>query len=149
MTGPADSASNPLIYVDTSVVLAQLLAEDRYPSSSFWVRDGLIASRLLEYEAWTSINGRGLGGSHGDDLRALLARLSFLELALPVLARALEPFPVPVRTLDALHLASLDFLKGLGQRPVLATYDVRLSAAASALGIVIFDLDRASDPASG
>ncbi len=131
-----------LVYVDTSVVLAQLLAEDRRPAGSFWDRDGLITSRLLEYEAWTRINARGIGASHGDDLRALLARLSFLELAPPVLGRALEPFGTDVRTLDALHLASVMFLVGLGQRPELATYDHRLSAAASALGIPVIDPDR-------
>ncbi len=45
------------------------------------------------------------------------------------LARVMEPYPVPVRTLDALHLASLEFLRGLGQRPVLATYDRRWAGA--------------------
>jgi hypothetical protein len=134
-----------LIYVDTSVVLAQLLAEDRHPPSSFWDQDGLISSRLLEYEAWTRIHARGLDESHGESLRALLARLSFLELVPPVLARALEPFPVPVRTLDALHLASIDFLVGLGQRPALTTYDVRLAEAASAIGIPILTDDEAPD----
>jgi predicted nucleic acid-binding protein len=134
-----------LIYVDTSVVLAQLLAEDRHPASGFWDQDGLISSRLLEYEAWTRIHARGLGTSHGEDLRDLLARLSFLELVPPVLARALEPFPVPMRTLDALHLASVDFLMGLGQRPSLATYDRRLAATASAIGIPILDSEMVRD----
>jgi hypothetical protein len=137
-----------LIYVDASVVLAQLLAEDRRPPESFWDRDGLVTSRLLEYEAWTRIHGRGLGTSHGEDLRALLARLSFLELVPPILARALEPFPVPVRTLDALHLASVQFLAGLGQRPSLATYDLRLSAAARAVAVPVIDPDRPERSAS-
>ena len=124
-----------MIYIDSSVVLAQLLAEDRYPDPSFW-RDGpFVSSRLLEYEIWNRINGRGLAMSHAEDVRLLLGRLSILELAPAVLARALEPFPTPVRTLDALHLASIDFLRGMGQRPTLATYDQRLSEAAIALDI--------------
>jgi hypothetical protein len=89
----------------------------------------------LEYEVWNQIDSRGFGVSHGEDVRALLSRLAFLELALPVLARALDPFPTPVRTLDALHLASVEFLRGLGQRPTLATFDRRLGDAAVALGI--------------
>jgi len=52
-----------------------------------------------------------------------------------VLSRALDPFPTPVRTLDALHLASIDFLRSMGQRPLLATYDRRLSQAAAALEV--------------
>lgn len=124
-----------MIYIDSSVVLAQLLAEDRYPDPSFW-RDGpFVSSRLLEYEVWNRINGRGLAMSHAEDVRLLLGRLSILELAPAVLARALEPFPTPVRTLDALHLASIEFLRGMGQRPTLATYDQRLSEAAIALDI--------------
>jgi hypothetical protein len=70
----------------------------------------------------------------------ILARLAFLELAPPVLARALEPFPMPVRTLDALHLAAIDFLLGKGQRIRLATYDRRLAAAATALAIPLVEL---------
>lgn len=129
-----------MIYVDSSVVIAQLLAEDRFPDISFWSLDSLVSSRLLEYEVWTRINGRGLAVSHGDDVRELLGRLAFLDLSPPVLARALDPFPTAVRTLDALHLASIEFLRGLGQRPQLATYDLRLSAAADALGVPLVTL---------
>jgi len=130
-----------VIYVDSSVVLAQLLAEDRSSVESFWETSPLVSSRLLEYEVWNRIHARGLSSTHGEDVRALLARLSFLELAAPVLARALDPFPTTVRTLDALHLASVEFLRGLGQRPALATYDVLLAEAASALAIPLADVD--------
>lgn len=129
-----------MIYVDSSVVLAQLLAEDRYPDPGFWDRGPLLTSRLLEYEVWNRINARGLGTSVGEGLSLVLARLSFLELAPAVLARALEPFPTPVRTLDALHLASIEFVRGLGQRPSLATYDRRLADAALAIGIPLATL---------
>jgi len=124
-----------VIYVDSSVVLSQLLAEDQYPHPSFWQQSPLVSSRLIEYEAWNRVNARQLAGSHGDDLRLLLGRLALLELAPPVLSRALEPFPTAIRTLDALHLASILFLRSLGQRPLLATYDRRLAEAASALDI--------------
>ena len=99
-----------------------------------------MASRLLDYEVWNRINGRGLASTHAEDVRTLLGRVAFLELAPAVLARALEPFPIAVRTLDALHLASIDFLRGLGQRPTLATYDHRLSEAATALDVPLVPL---------
>jgi hypothetical protein len=55
--------------------------------------------------------------------------------------RARAPFPRPVRTLDALHLASLHYLHSeRAQKISLATYDDRLQAAALALGIDIHDL---------
>ncbi len=125
-----------MIYLDTSVLLAQLLAEDRTPATSLW-EETLVSSRLLEYEAWTRLNALGLAGTHGEDARALIGRVALLELLPQVLARALEPFPVGVRTLDALHLASLSFLLEQGQRVTLATYDGRLGAAAAALGFAV------------
>lgn len=125
-----------MIYLDSSVALAQLLAEDRVPPSNLWA-EPLIASRLLEYEIWTRLNTRRLGKSHGEEARELIQRVALVELAPPVLERALEPFPVPVRTLDALHLASITFLLGRGQTVELASYDDRLIAAAQALDVPI------------
>ncbi|MGH8521245.1 MAG: PIN domain-containing protein [Gammaproteobacteria bacterium] len=128
-----------MIYIDTSVALAYLLAEDRLPPESLW-HEMLVASRLLEYELWTRIHARKLAHSHGEHVRALVGRVALLELAPPVLARALEPFPRPVRTLDALHLASMEFLRNQGQTVALASYDERLLAAARAQKIAIAEL---------
>ncbi|MCZ7642031.1 MAG: hypothetical protein M5U33_03855 [Pseudorhodoplanes sp.] len=72
--------------------------------------------------------------------RALIGRVALIELAQPVLQRALAPFPTPLRTLDALHLASIDFLRERGQRVELATYDDRLAIAARALGIPLMSI---------
>jgi predicted nucleic acid-binding protein len=128
-----------VIYLDTSVALAHLLAEDRLPPERLW-RQPLVSSRLLEYELWTRIHARRLAPSHGELVRALLARVALLELAPPVLARATEPFLHPVRTLDALHLASLEFLRGRGQTVALASYDERLLRTAEALKIPLYEL---------
>lgn len=125
-----------MIYLDTSVALAALFAEDRRPPDALW-REPLVSSRLLEHELWTRVNARGAARTHGEALREILARVSLVELAPTVLARALEPFPAPVRTLDALHLASLHFLREQGQRVTLATYDNRLGAGAEALGFAV------------
>ena len=122
-----------MIYLDSSVALAHLLAEDRAPPLAIW-REPLISSRLLEYEVWNRVNARRLARSHGEDIRALLARIALLELAPPVLERALEPFPVAVRTLDALHLASIAFLNSRGPTIELASYDARLTDCARQLG---------------
>ncbi len=128
-----------MIYVDTSVALAHLLAEDRRPPAALW-REELVSSRMLEYELWNRLHARGLARSHNDVARLLLSRLAWLELRRPVLERALQPFPAPVRTLDALHLASLSFLREHGRDVTLATYDARMTRAARAMGIPITDL---------
>lgn len=127
-----------MIYVDTSVALAQLLAEDRCPSSAFWSQD-LVTSRLLEYEVWTAIHRRGLEGTHAEDAHRLLQELAFAELSREVLRRATERFPVTVRTLDALHLATLLFLRDQGIDLHLAAYDRRMIDAAEALRIPLVD----------
>lgn len=129
-----------MIYLDTSVVLAQLFSEDRVPAPELWRSEGLVASRLLEYEVWNRIHAREAMDSHGETARLLLGGIAYLELRRPVVARALDVFPVPVRTLDALHLASADFLRSQGQTVVLASYDRRLLAAAEAMGFELSDL---------
>ena len=128
-----------MIYVDSSVALAHLLAEDRRPPASFW-NATLVASRLVEYEVWTRLHRRNLGTSRGEAAEALLKRINLLELSPPVLSRALEAFSVPVRTLDALHLASIDYLRQQGQTVELATYDRRMLAAAEAMDIPVVNL---------
>lgn len=127
-----------MIYVDTSIVLAQLLAEDRRPSAELW-EEPLVSSRLLTYETWTRIHARGLAGSHGDAARELLSRISLLELSPDVLERALEPFPVPVRTLDALHLASMTYLHERRVDVRLAAYDGRMLRAARRLDLPVYE----------
>lgn len=127
-----------MIYLDTSVALAQLLAEDRRPPAGLW-DEPLVASRLLEYETWNRLHARDLGRTHGDALRLLLARVSFLELNREVLERALQPFPGNVRTLDALHLASAAWLRENGVSVALATYDERMRETAPAMGLELYD----------
>lgn len=128
-----------MIYLDTSVALAHLLVEDHRPPASLWAAS-LISSRLLEYEVWCRLHARGLASDHVEPARQLLGRISFLELSPLVLGRALEPFPAPVRTLDALHLASLEFLRGRRLAVRLATYDRRMAAVAEAMAVPLVPL---------
>ncbi len=125
-----------MIYLDTSAALAQLLAEDRHPPDALW-DSPLVSSRLLQFEVWTRIHARGLARTHGEPVRALLGRVALVELIPEILSRALESFPTPVRTLDALHLASLHFLREEGVSVRLASYDERMLTAARGLGFEI------------
>ena len=128
-----------MIYIDSSVVLARLFAEARSPPDQFWT-ELLISSRLLEYEVWNRVHARNLPALYHAGARELLAQVDLIELAPHVLVRALEPFPLPVRTLDALHLATADFLREQGESLQFASYDNRLLAAAGALGIAVLAL---------
>ena len=127
-----------MIYVDTSVALAHLLSEDRRPPSELWAGEP-VASRLLEYELWTRVHARDLTRSHSDLVHRLVSRVSLVEMIPAVLSRALEPFPVSVRTLDALHLATASFLRERGYELTVASYDARLNAAAEAIGFELYE----------
>ena len=128
-----------MIYLDSSVVLAAVFTEQREPPPSFW-NERLMSSRLLEYEIINRVHTRGLGAAGVAAARDALAGITFFDMIPDILARALEPFPVAVRTLDSLHLATMDFLRSHGQTLHLASYDKRLAAAATALGFQLSEL---------
>ena len=127
-----------MIYLDSSVALAHLLAEDWFPPEALWDQP-LVSSRLLECEVWNRVNAHQLQNSHGDAVRNLIGRVAMIEMVGPVLTRALRPFPVPVRTLDAIHLSALEFVREQKQSVQLASYDERLLTAARLLGIAVWD----------
>jgi hypothetical protein len=128
-----------MIYLDTSVVLSRLFNEGHSPPDAFW-SNSFASSRLLEYEVLNRVNARTAGSALIDVARDLLDQCNLLEMSPGILARALAPFPVPVRTLDGLHLATMEFLRLRGQPLELASYDLRMNAAAAALGFPLAPL---------
>ena len=128
-----------MIYLDTSVALAHLLAEDRVPPDGLWDED-LVSSRLIEYELWNRIHAKKLARSHGEAVRSILDRVAMVETIAPILARALDPFPGPARTLDALHLATVDFLRQQSVEIELASYDTRMIRLAGKLKVPLYEL---------
>lgn len=126
-----------MIYLDASALLARLFSEDQYPAESVW-RQPLVASRLIQYEVWNRVHAHANSAAHLRDAEQLLSRVDMVELGVETLARALKPFPVAVRTLDAFHLATIEFLRGQGQQVELLSYDKRMLAAAKAMQIPVF-----------
>ncbi len=122
-----------MIYLDSSVALAQVMSERRRPPDSFWRHD-MISSRLLQYEVWNRVHAYGADRQRLNDVRRLLDEIDFVEMTEDVLARALSPFDGPVRTLDGLHLATLQHLSARGATVALASYDSRLLASARGMG---------------
>jgi predicted nucleic acid-binding protein len=111
--------------------------EDRRPAEKLWA-ESIISSRLLEYEIWTRLNNRGVKREDEEAARRLVGRIALLELIPEVVQRARERFPLPVRTLDALHLASATFLINEGVGLELATYDQRMVEAARKFKIPLY-----------
>ena len=125
-----------MIYVDSSVALAYLLAEASRPSPEFWDLE-LVSSRLLEYEVWNRIHARYMAEVRSRETQTLLAGVRMIDMTGDVLARALRLWPTPIRTLDALHLATAEYLRREGETIEVASFDSRLITGARALGIPI------------
>jgi predicted nucleic acid-binding protein len=128
-----------MIYLDSSVALAHLFREPRRPPDAFW-GESLCSSRLLKYELWNRMHAHGESASRMAAASYLVSGMLLVEMVPEVLERALDPFPVPLRTLDALHLATMHFLREQGREVVLASYDDRFTAAARALDFDIAPL---------
>ena len=94
----------------------------------------LASSRLLEYEVMNRVNSSEALARHAPLARAWIDRVALYEMSPQVLARALRPLPAPLRTLDALHLATMHFLRAEGLSVTLASFDKRLVAAAAVSG---------------
>ena len=125
-----------MIYLDSSVALAHLFDERRRPDPDFW-QQAIRSSRLLEYEVWNRLHASGRATAASAETRKMMSGVELVDLSPGILSRALQPFPVPVRTLDGLHLATMDYLRLRGASLELASYDDRLISAAQAMGFGI------------
>jgi hypothetical protein len=98
----------------------------------------LVSSRLIEYELWNRlhVSRRHMGRSR----ETCSAGSRWSSLLPTVLARSREAFPRPVRTLDAMHLATVEYLRNARQSISLATSDHPMASAARALGIQLVAL---------
>ena len=71
-------------------------------------------------------------------LRALEAQSTVFAMGPDVLTRAGRPFPVePIRTLEAIHLATLESLGETPQLVTVVTRDARIARNARALGYAV------------
>ena len=135
-----------VVYAEASAVLAWLLGDE----SGLRARRGLdsadqvVTSVLTLLEATRGIrraaSERRVSAVNASRLQGLLTRTTtawqLLEITPDIRLRAAEPFPIePIRTLDALHLATvLQFARVFPGLPVL-TFDERILANLEPLGL--------------
>jgi uncharacterized protein len=130
-----------IAYVDTSALLRIVLREPG--ALDLRAYEALVSSELIAVESARTIDHLRIQGSltsedAAERLRTIREWLEAIELVLlrpPVLSRAAEPMPMPVGTLDAIHLATaLLWRDRMGPLPEMATHDTTLGAAARAFG---------------
>jgi len=134
-----------IAYVDTSALLRIVLRE---PGALDDLRqyDRLVSSELIAVESARTIDRLRLQGSLSSEEAAARLRIAneWLEaidlvlLRTPVLSRASEPMPMPLGTLDGLHLATaLIWRDRMGRLPTMVTHDTALGVAARAFGFEV------------
>jgi predicted nucleic acid-binding protein len=134
-----------IAYLDTSALLRLVLGE---PGALAELRscEALVSSEMLAVESLRTIDRLRLQGALATEeaasRRATVADwLEAVDLVLlqrPILARASEPLPTPLGTLDALHLATaLVWSDRTGQALVMATHDGSLALAARSFGLEV------------
>jgi predicted nucleic acid-binding protein len=132
-------------YVDASVFLRLVLGEP--DALAEWNDiDDAVTSELAQVECVRTLDRLRLRvGAPGQELTArrahvhrLLEEVTQVEISREVLARASQPLPAPVGTLDAIHLATAMILVEQNGEPiVLATHDAELGLAARAMGLQV------------
>lgn len=137
-----------IAYVDSSVL--QRIVLDQPGALANWraIRTG-ISSRLAEVECLRALDRLRLRSVVKDEevtLRreavfSFLSALEIIEVGYPVLARASQPVPVELGTLDSIHLATALLWREVNQADlVMATHDESLGLAARACGLRVIGL---------
>jgi len=134
-----------IAYIDTSALLRVVLRETD-ALDDLRTYDGLVSSELIAVESARTIDRLRMQGlltmeEAVERIAVVNEWLEAVDLVLlrpAVLNRASEPMPMPIGTLDAIHLATaLIWRDRLGPLPEMLTHDATLGAAARAFGFAV------------
>jgi len=132
-----------IAYLDSSVLLREILEQD--PKLAEWEVVIGVTSELTRLECLRTIDRVRLNPAMNAErltkvtqhTETILGRMDLLQLTPGVLSLAASPFTIPVRTLDAIHLASAMLYRSSqpdDERPIyFATFDKELADAARAV----------------
>ena len=142
-----DRSTGEGVYLDTSVLLRVILRQDDRLTEWKKVETG-VASAIVEVECLRTLDRLRIRGMDDEDLAAgreavfrLLDEMEVVEPGRSVLSRAAQTLPVPLGTLNAIHLATATLYKeGQGIDLVMATHDQALGLAARASGLTVIGL---------
>ncbi len=133
-------------YIESSALVAALLEQDTavtkpLPAGARRVTSALILAETARAIIRARATGRVTAAEERGAFRALQTferRCFILDVDRAVLARVRRPFPVePIRTLDAVHLATAEELGEAPQLVTIVTRDVRVRDNALALGYAV------------
>lgn len=134
-----------IAYLDSSVVLRLILGESARLAEFGQITRG-VSSLLLKVECLRTLDRLRLSGRVPSEAAAermeavhrFLEAVDLVETGREVLERAAQPFPIPLGTLDAIHLATAMLWREVeGESLVMATHDSALALAARANGFAV------------
>lgn len=140
---PAESAGIDARYIESSALVAALLERDAEALKSLRAKTRRITSALTFAEAARAVVRARVALRLTSDqelaavraLRRFERRCFVVAVTGDVLARVRRPFPIePVRTLDAVHIATAESLGDPPQLMTIVTRDNRVRENATALG---------------
>jgi predicted nucleic acid-binding protein len=132
-------------YLDSSVVLRILLGAPG-ALTGWKAMHPIMSSALIEVECLRTLDRLRLVDKISPEEIAVrrewvydfVSRIDIVDITAPVLARAAQPLPVPLKTLDAIHLATAMLWREAEQDElVIATHDEALGLAARAVGFKV------------
>lgn len=132
-----------IAYLDSSVLLRIILRQPNALKQWPTIEQG-VGSALVEVECLRTLDRLRLAEGLADDEIAirreavfrLIEAMEIVDLTRPVLARAAQPLPTTLGTLDAIHLATaLLWRERTGTDLVMTTHDSSLATAAKASGL--------------
>jgi predicted nucleic acid-binding protein len=128
-----------VIYLDTSALVKLIRIETESEDLADWLDERTeirwITSAVAEVELPRAI--RAVAPEGLPQVPAVLARLDRFEID-PVIRSTAAAYPDPaLRSLDAIHLATVQIAASTTPLTALVAYDTRLSEAAEALGITV------------
>ena len=144
--GETRTATTSFRYIESSALLAALLEHDTAALDALRVDGQRVTSAVTFAEASRAlvrarVAGRLTPAEERASLRALQTfhrRCAVVAVTDDVLTRAGRPFPVePIRTLDAVHLATAELLGESPQFVTIITRDTRVRDNARALGYAV------------
>ena len=129
-------------YLDSSVLLRHILLGEE-PIRHALAFPRVVSSELIEIECRRVLHRCRLAGEFDDEalalarerLDAVLSGIDLLELSAQIKQRAMDPFPVHVRTLDALHIATVLAVAADAGGTALFSHDRCMNVCARSLGI--------------
>jgi predicted nucleic acid-binding protein len=134
-------------YVDASAVLRVVFREPG-PAVELQPGDRVVASQLVVVETFRAIDRARFAGSLDDRLTAakrkelteLLAMLDLWPIDQHVVDRASGSFAVPIRSLDAIHVATAELLAAAAEGAPLEfwTHNERQAIAAQSRGLNVY-----------